>query len=106
MSEPVGSVPRSPGSRRVRNRRAADAGAPAHGADPAAEPRRTTPAAGVDIATEDATPVINAQIMGQSADSAHPAKSAQKASSAYLEVEWSGGADRRNRRGRLAKTQV
>ncbi len=106
MSEPVGSVPRSPGSRRVRNRRAADAGAAARATDAAPEPRRATPVAGVDIGPEDATPVINAQIMGQSADSAAPAKSAQKASSAYLEVEWSGGADRRNRRGKLAKTQV
>ena len=106
MSEPVGSVPRSPGSRRVRNRRAADGAAPARGADAAVEPHRATPAAGVAIGPEDPTPVINAQIMGQSADSAPPAKSAQKASSAYLQVEWSGGADRRNPRGRLAKTQV
>ena len=105
MSEPIGSVRRSSGSRRVRGRRAGDAD-PARAVETAVEPMHATPASGVEIGPEDATPAINAQIMGQSAESDPPAKSAQKASSAYLQVEWSGRADRRNRRGKLAKTQA
>ena len=105
MSEPIGPVRRSPGSRRVRGRRVGDAD-PGHAIETAVEPQHTPPASGVETQPEDATPAINAQIMGQSAESAPPAKSAEKASSAYLQVEWSGRADRRNRRGKLAKTQA
>ncbi len=55
-----------------------------------------------------APPVVFAHILGQ-ADTAQtdpPAKTAQKARRAYLGVEWSGAADRRNRRGKIAKTDV
>jgi hypothetical protein len=48
------------------------------------------------------------QILGQThpAETANPANLAGKARAAYLDVEWSGPADRRNRRGRIAKTQI
>ncbi len=59
-------------------------------------------------APEEAPPVISAQILGQTgaAETASPANIAGKARAVYLGVEWSGPADRRNRRGRIAKTDI
>ena len=62
----------------------------------------------IRVAPDEAPPVISAQIFGQSdtAETAGSANIAGKARAAYLGVEWSGPADRRTRRGRIAKTDV
>jgi hypothetical protein len=75
---------------------------PAASAEPAARIAAAAPGPG------DSPPVISAQILGQSdaAETDAPAKTAQKARAAYLGVEWSGPADRRNRLGRIAKTEI
>ncbi len=108
MTEPIGSVRRPPGSRRVRGRRFADGAAPQHEAEAAEAAAAAAPVAPVGARPEDPTPAISAQIMGQSgpAENAAPAKEAQRAHSAYLEREWSGRHDRRTGRGRIAKTDV
>ncbi len=104
MTDPIGSVRRAPGPRRTRGRRVGDT-APLSGAEAASE--ASAPSA-PDMPAVDPTPVISAQILGQTeaADPAPPANSARQASSAYLKVEWSGPADRRHRRGRLSRTEV
>jgi hypothetical protein len=95
----------------VRRRRAGDsapASAPGFaGAAEGVEPAAPIPPGGVP--PEHAAPAVSAQLMGQtdSAEGAAPAKTtARQARSAYLSVEWSGPNDRRNRRGRIAKTDV
>lgn len=104
MNEPIHPVRAASAVRRMRGRKAKDAPAP-DAAQATAEPPR---AAAVRAPPQDAAHAISAQILGQAAaDSADgSAKTADKAASAYREVEWSGGADRRHRRGRLAKTQI
>ena len=111
MAPPIGSVDGPRGARRVRRKRTQDsASASAAGRAEASE--------GVEAAApippgapgpQHAAPAVSAQLIGQSnsAEGAAPAKStARRAASAYLEVEWSGGQDRRTRRGRIAKTEV
>ena len=104
MTEPVDPVRRASAARRTRGRRADDA-PPPQAAPATAEP---IPAVPVPPPRRDPAHAVTAQIIGQTAaDSADgPAKTADKAANAYREVEWSGGADRRNRRGRIAKTQI
>ena len=108
MSDPVGPVRRAPRPRRVGARaflpalRDAEAraggaasGAAVHGAD-APAPAGDNPAA------------FTAQVMGG------PPKRGLRggpetldhARNAYLEAEWSGGADRRHPRGRIAKREI
>jgi hypothetical protein len=110
MTDPIGSIPRPPGPRRVRGRRSSDgAHTTAAGEAEAAEPAAASaPIAPVDYRREDAPPALSAQIIGQSgpAENAAPAKEARRAHSAYLEREWSGPHDRRTGRGRIAKTDV
>ena len=110
MTDPIGSVRRSPGPRRVRGRRFAEgeAAAAAGEAEAAEAPAATAPIPPVDYRPKDAPPALSAQIMGQAspAENAAPANEAQRARSAYLEREWSGRHDRRTGRGRIAKTDV
>jgi hypothetical protein len=108
MTDPIGSVRRPPGSRRVRGRRFADGAAAPHEAEAAEAPDAAAPVPPVGPHPHDAAPAISAQIMGQSdpAENAAPANQAQRAHSAYLEREWSGRHDRRTGRGRIAKTDV
>ena len=108
MTDPIQSVRRSPASRRVRGGRRVDDPSATERPEAAAAPE---PAAPIPPATPDpgdSPPVISAQILGQSdtAETAAPAKTAEKARAAYLGVEWSGPADRRNRQGRIAKTEI
>lgn len=107
MTDPVHPVRRPGLSKRARRAEAddrsradgveaAESGAPAGAVPPtSAYPRQ-------------AEPVVSAQILGQTdgAETHAPAKTAQKARAAYLGVEWSGAADRRNRNGRIAKTDI
>jgi hypothetical protein len=105
VNEPIDPVRRAAGARRTRGRRAGDAPA----ADAVqAPPEPAGPAPAPPPQQQDSTHAIAAQIIGQAAaDSADgPAKTAEKAANAYRQVEWSGAADRRNRRGRIAKTQI
>lgn len=109
MTDPIGSVRRPPGPRRVRGRRfAGDAAAAAGEAEAAKAPAAAAPIPPVDYRSEDAPPALSAQIMGQSGpvENAAPANEAQRARNAYLEREWSGRHDRRTGRGRIAKTDV
>jgi hypothetical protein len=111
MAPPIGSVDGPRGARRIRRKRTGES-------PPVSEAGFSEAADGVDTAApippgglhpEHAAPAVSAQLMGQSdsAESVAPAKSAaRRASSAYLEVEWSGRHDRRTRRGRIAKTDV
>ena len=98
--------------RRARRRRRDEAVESTAAPGPAEEPQAAPAAAPVpplDPASHDGPPTISAQLMGQSdpAEGAAPANSAaQSARSAYLKVEWSGGYDRRTRRGRITKTEV
>ena len=111
MAPPIGSVDGPRGARRVRRKRTAEsAEAAASGFTEAAEgAAAASPIAPGGLHPGHAAPAVSAQLMGQSdpAEGAAPAKSAaRKATSAYLEVEWSGRHDRRTRRGRIAKTDV
>jgi hypothetical protein len=108
VTDPIQSVRRSPPSKRIRGGRRVDDPAVTEQPEAAAGP---APAAPVPAATPDpgqSPPVISAQILGQSdtAETGAPAKTAGKAHAAYLGVEWSGPADRRNRQGRIAKTEI
>jgi hypothetical protein len=92
----------------IRGKRAAEAAARAEQAVPPAAPEAIAPVPPAAHDPEDAPPVISAQILGQAdtAETANSANIAGKARAVYLGVEWSGPADRRNRRGRIAKTEV
>ena len=111
MAPTIGSVDGSRGAKRVRRKRTGES-APASAAGRAEAMEGAEAAAPIppgDLPPEHAAGVVSAQLMGQtdSAESAAPAKStARRAASAYLKVEWSGPHDRRNRRGRIAKTDV
>jgi hypothetical protein len=111
MAPPIGSVDGSRGARRIRRKRTAQTAA-AFGAGHVEAPEEVGAASPIppgDLRPEHAAPAVSAQLMGQSdsAEGAAPAKSAaQHATSAYLKVEWSGPHDRRNRRGRITKTDV
>jgi hypothetical protein len=104
--KPVSPVGRSSGARRANGgRRTSDAAR--------VDPAPAAPAVSAPIPPLAPDPVeppvaVSAQILGQSgaAETAAPANSAEKARAAYLDVEWSGGADRRNRRGRIAKADI
>jgi hypothetical protein len=104
VTKPISSAGRIGGVRRAGGRRSSDA-------SPAGEAGRPESAAPASQASSDRLEpplAISAQILGQSgaAETAAPAKIADKARTAYLDVEWSGGADRRNRLGRIAKTKI
>jgi len=105
VTEPISSVGRTGGANRTRPGRGTSA--PAR----VAAPEGVAPAAPIPPLSSDALPppvAVSAQIMGQSdaAESDPPAKTAQRARAVYLGVEWSGKADRRTRRGRIAKTDI
>jgi hypothetical protein len=108
VTDPIQSVRRSPASKRVRGGRRVDDPSAAQKAEAAAAPESAAPIQAATPDPGDSPPVISAQILGQSdtAETAAPANSAQKARAAYLGVEWSGPADRRNRQGRIAKTEI
>ena len=108
MSDPIGPVSRAPRPRRV-GRRAflpvlkaelAGDGAPARPAGDAAAPDA---AARADVAA------FAAQVMGQGGQKRGlrgGAETLDHARHTYLETEWSGGADRRITRGKIAKREI
>jgi len=104
VTKPISTVGRINGARRTGGRRAGDAPR----ADKAAGPESVAKVSAPSCDPTEAPLAISAQIIGQSdsAETAPLAKTAEKARTAYLDVEWSGGADRRNNRGRIAKTQI
>jgi hypothetical protein len=108
VTDPIQSVRRGSASRRVRSGRGVDDSSAANKPEAAAAPDPAAPIAAAIPDPGDSPPVISAQILGQSdtAETDAPAKTAEKASAAYLGVEWSGPADRRNRQGRIAKTEI
>jgi hypothetical protein len=110
VTDPIGSVGRPPGSRRVRARRSEDAERVGARSPGECEAVGETAAAGpVPPSTFEGAPAVSAQVLSQTGSAegaANPANVARQASSAYLSVEWSGGADRRTSRGRIAKTKV
>lgn len=108
MSQPIQPTGRFGGMKRIKGKRDADSAQRAgqtEAADAAVAAAPIRPAA---PDPKQAPPVISVQILGQShpAETPDPANIAGKARAAYLDVEWSGGADRRNRRGRIAKTDI
>jgi hypothetical protein len=111
MARPVGSIDGPRSAKRVRRKRA-QAGGSASAAGRVEEGEGVEAAAPIppgDLGPKHAAPAVSAQLIGQSdsAEGAAPAKSAMRsAHGAYLKVEWSGPQDRRNRRGRIAKTDV
>ena len=108
MSQPIQPTGRFGGMKRVRGRRDPDPAQPAGQAEGAEAPAAAAPIRPASPDPKQEPPVISVQILGQShpADSPDPANIAGKARAAYLDVEWSGPADRRNRRGRIAKTEI
>jgi hypothetical protein len=94
--------------KRIRGRREADPAQRAAQAEATEGPAAAAPIRPAAPDPEKAPPVISVQILGQThpAETANPANLAGKARAAYLDVEWSGPADRRNRRGRIAKTEI
>jgi hypothetical protein len=109
MTDRIGSVSGARSARSARRKRASDAAAAAESAKASEGPTAAAPIPPIDPRPEDAASTLSAQLMGQSgpAEGAAPANSAaRRAHSAYLDVEWSGARDRRNRRGRIAKTDV
>jgi len=111
MAPPIGSVDGLRGAKRVRRKRTRQS-------DSTSAADRVEASEGVEAAApippgapgpQHAAPAVSAQLIGQSdpAEGAGPAKSAaRQAHGAYLDVEWSGQFDRRNPRGRIAKTEV
>ena len=107
MTDPIHPVRRPGLSKRLR-RSGADSAA---GAERTQGPEAAAAASPIPPTSADpggAEPGVSAQILGQSegAENGAPAKTAQKARAAYLGVEWSGASDRRNRNGRIAKTEI
>ncbi len=105
MTDPVKPTRRVGPFRRIRGGRRTD-DPPAAGATESV--RAAAPVAPASADPSESPPVISAQIYGQAgaAENDPSAKTAQKARAAYLDVEWSGAANRRNRQGRIAKTEV
>ena len=104
MTEPIQSVRRAGAAKRLQGRRGVDDAA---GAQQAESVGVAAPIAPTSPDPRQPPPVLSAQILGQTdAAKTPPAKTAQAARAAYLGVEWSGAADRRNRRGRIAKTDI
>jgi hypothetical protein len=111
LTEPIQSLRRGAALKRVRGgRRAEDppAAEQVEAAGAAAPPAPASPTAPISLDPGDSPPVLSAQILGQShtAETDSPANLAGKARAVYLGVEWSGPSDRRNRRGRIAKTDI
>jgi hypothetical protein len=108
LTDPIQSVRHSGASKRVRGGRRVDDPAATEHTEAAAAPAPAAPIPAASPDPGDSPPAISAQILGQSdpAETGAPAKTAQKARAAYLGVEWSGPADRRNRQGRIAKTEI
>ncbi len=108
MSRPIQPTARYGGMKAVRGKRAAEAAKRAEQPQPAAAPEAVAPVPPTGINPDDAPPAISAQILGQgeAAENAGAANIAGKARAVYLGVEWSGPADRRNRSGKIAKTDV
>ncbi len=107
MTDPIHPVRRPGFAKRLRR---AGSGGPS-GAERAEGPEAAAAASPIPPSSADprqAEPEVSAQILGQSdgAENSAPAKTAQKARAVYLGVEWSGRADRRNRTGRIAKTDI
>ena len=102
---PIQPTGRFGGMKAVRGKRAAEEAARA---EQAARAEAVAPVPPTGLDPEDSPPAVSAQILGQSdtAETGNPANIAGKARAAYLGVEWSGAADRRNRRGKIAKTEV
>jgi hypothetical protein len=110
VNRPIQPTGRFGGMKPIRGKRTPEPEAKAR-VEPAAAagaPEPVAPIPASAYAPEEAPPVISAQILGQShtAENASSANIAGKARAVYLGVEWSGPADRRNRRGRIAKTDV
>jgi hypothetical protein len=109
MSDPVAPVSRPPRPRRVGRRallpvlRAESAGE-SRGTDAKATPvNEPSPASPAEAAA------FAAQLMGQGGQKRGlrgGAETLDHARHTYLETEWSGGADRRHARGRIAKREV
>jgi hypothetical protein len=108
VSQPIQPTGRFGGMKRIRGKREPDPAQRAGPAEAAEGPAAAAPIRPASPEPEEPPPVISVQILGQAhpAESPDPANMAGKARAAYLDVEWSGPADRRNRRGRIAKTEV
>jgi hypothetical protein len=107
MTDAIDPIRRASGDRRIRGRRktdGADQAGEAAGAQAPSGAALVAPVAPVSPASEIPEPILSAQLLGEA--SPPTPKPPQQARAAYLEVEWSGGADRRARRGRIAKTDV
>jgi hypothetical protein len=111
MSDPIGPVSRAPRPRRVARRaflpvlKAALASDDEAGlkTGPAGEPQAADGVARADVAA------FAAQVMGQGGQKRGlrgGPETLDHARHSYLETEWSGGADRRIRRGRIAKREI
>ncbi|HLK24789.1 MAG TPA: hypothetical protein VKT30_09035 [Caulobacteraceae bacterium] len=109
MSEPVGPVSRSPRPRRVGRRsflpavRAGDAEAAAAQASAKASPKRASPPPAAGEAAAFAAHVMGG---GQKRGLRGGSETLDTARHVYLETEWSGGADRRHPRGKIAKREI
>ena len=108
MSRAIQRTGRFGGIKSVRGKRGAESAPRGEAAKPASGPEAAAPIPPTGANPDEAPPVISAHILGQShtAETASPANIAGKARAAYLDVEWSGPADRRNRQGKIAKTEI
>jgi len=109
MSDPVAPITRPPRPRRVGRR----ALLPALRAQSADEERAPDPSATPKNEPSPASPAeaaaFAAQLMGQGGQKRGlrgGPETLDHARHTYLETEWSGGADRRHARGRIAKREV
>jgi hypothetical protein len=108
MSEPITPVSRAPRPRRVGRRAlvptppvATDEATEAKAPDAARSPR--LPPTPAEVAA------FSAQMMGQGGQKRGlrgGPETLDHARHAYLEAEWSGGADRRHARGKIAKREI
>jgi hypothetical protein len=108
VTDPIQPVRRTGAVKRIQGRDGVGDTTGAQRAEAVGAVAPAAPTAPLSPDPRQSPPVLSAQILGQSdtAETAAPAKTARAARAAYLNVEWSGAADRRNRRGRIAKTDI
>jgi hypothetical protein len=111
MSEPIGPTDPISRARRIARRRLAAEPdhEPAGDAAPKPPARIHAPADEPAPPTRGAAAAFAAQVMGQGGQKRGlrgGPETLDRARATYLETEWSGGADRRIPRGKIAKTEI
>jgi hypothetical protein len=109
MSDPIGPIDRISRPRRVGRGLGVDAAGDARIDDPAKPPFRLPPAEQPTPPEPSGVSAYAAHLVGQGEQRRGlrgGPETLDRARTTYLETEWSGVADRRLRRGKIAKTEI